>query len=144
MATAGRSKIIREMPTQYAANKEVGNQVALGVLDTIDSTLNRMSKEKSLYDGALARELKEIRKQFEGKFFRAVEPADALIFGKGKKELVPAFDSNADLMEGTLGTWRAIFDLKKIVTVFFAGILFSSVAQEGENLVPNGSFEKIG
>jgi len=35
----------------------------------------------------------------------------------------------------------AIFDLKKIATVFFAGILFTSVAQEGENLVPNGSFE---
>ncbi len=35
----------------------------------------------------------------------------------------------------------AIFDFKKIATVIFAGILFVSIGQEGENLVPNGSFE---
>ena len=123
MATAGRSKIIAGMPTQYAANKEVGVEVAEGVLKSIDSAINRMRTEKSLYDGALLRELKEIRGQFQKRFFRSVEEIGEEItpgtMGEpirktvATKKLVPAFESNAELMEGMLGTWRQVFDLKK-------------------------------
>jgi len=123
MATAGRSKIIREMPTQYAANKEVGAVVATDVLKSIDNVLDRMSRQKSMYDGALARELKEIRKQFQYRFFRVGEElGEEITTGSlgepiaktiATKKLMPAFDNNAELMEGMLDTWRAVFDLKK-------------------------------
>lgn len=151
MATAGRSKVIREMPTQYAANKEIGEQVARGVLDTIDSALNRMSKERSLYDGTLARELKEIRKQFEGKFFRTSVEAgeETIIGGMGeriarkvtKEKLIPVFESNADLMEGTLDTWRAIFDLKKQ----YSDKLFMAMNRKAKrsNQLIDGLYSKI-
>jgi hypothetical protein len=100
-----------------------------------------MSKEKSLYDGTLARELKDIRKQFENRFFRTIEPADALVFGKGKKELIPAFQSNADLMEGTLDTWRAIFDLKKQ----YSDKLFMAMNRKAKrsNQLIDGLYSKI-
>ena len=151
LATAGRSKMIREMPTQYAANVQVGEQVARGVLDTIDSALNRMSKEKSLYDGTLARELKDIRKQFEGKFFRtSVEAGEEMITGSmgekiakkvTKEKLIPAFQSNADLMEGTLDTWRAIFDLKKQ----YSDKLFMAMNRKAKrsNQLIDGLYSKI-
>ena len=123
LATAGRSKIIREMPTQYAANREVGAEVAKGVLDSIDSVLNKMSKKRSLYDGVLATELKEIRSRFQYRFFRVGEEIgeEMAVGSLGEpiakkvvsKKLTPTFESNSQLMEGTLDTWRAVFDLKK-------------------------------
>ena len=117
MATAGRSKIIREMPTQYAANKEIGSEVAFDVLKNLDSVIAKSD------DGALRRELKDIRQQFQSRFFRtAEEVVDTTIIGElgetilkaeSTKKLVTAFDNNSELMEGMLGTWRQVFDLKK-------------------------------
>ena len=82
-----------------------------------------MSKEKSLYDGALSRELKKIRQDFQNRFFRVSEELgeEMTVGSMGEpiaksittKKLTPAFQNNSELMEGMLDTWRAIFDLKK-------------------------------
>lgn len=117
MATAGRSKIIREMPTQYAANVQVGSEVATDVLKNIDSVIRKTD------DTGLKRELKLIRQEFQDRFFKTADEiveretvgalGERITKSEPVKKLIPTFQNNSELMEGMLGTWRQVFDLKK-------------------------------